>query len=131
MCQAHKKTQEKLLTFLVSSGDVLLGSLQIHAGNERLSTNVNKERPPEQLLDEAHVVLNTTCPLVLSGREVIKFALGEAAVKCGLYREGSTRPELLSRLDISRRDGRPNRPAMYPLLGWDLDSEMSPVLEQW
>ena len=33
-------------------------SLQIHAGNERLSMNVNKERPPQQLLDEAYVVLD-------------------------------------------------------------------------
>lgn len=43
--------------------------------------NVNKERPPQQLLDEAGAVLNTTCPQALSGRDVLKFALGEAAVK--------------------------------------------------
>lgn len=127
----QKTQEENLPTLLVSSDDVLLGSLQVHAGNESLSMNVNKDRPPQQLLDEAGAVLNTTCPQALSGREVLKFALGEAAVKCGLCWEVSAGSEPQSRTDVSSRDERPSRPAMYPLLDGDLDLERSPTLEPW
>lgn len=71
---------------LVSNNDVLLGGFQIHAGTERLSTNVNKERPPQELLDEGSMVISIACLLGLSGREVLKFALGRVAAKCGLHR---------------------------------------------
>lgn len=91
--------------------------------------NVNKDRPLQQLLGEANVVLNIACLLGLNGREVLKFVLGEAAVECGLYR---------AVLGQNHRGGwtfpgkmAPGRPATYPLLVWGLDLEISPTLGWW
>lgn len=86
MLLIRKDSRRIASCLLVSSNDVLLGGFPIHAGAERLSTNVNRERPPQELLDEGSMVISIACPLGLSGREVLKFALGEVAAKRGLHR---------------------------------------------